>query len=83
MPQSERSETIKQFLKWLNAKSKQGGASRRECIDHLHIEITDMGAEPRRCEIYLKDCLDSKLIEVKGFKFSITTDGQSWIKRKA
>lgn len=83
MPQGERSETIKQFLKWLNAKSKQGGASRQECINHMHVEITDMGAEAKRCEIYLKDCLNSKLIEVEGFKFRITKDGQSWINRKA
>ena len=82
MPQSERSETIKQFLKWLNAKSKQSGASRQECINHMHIEITNMGAEPKRCEIYLRDCLQCKLIEEKDYKFSITKDGQSWIRRK-
>ena len=44
MPQSERSQIIKAFLKWIEAKTKKGGASLRECIKHIQVEITEMGA---------------------------------------
>jgi len=82
MPQSERSEIIKQFLKWLEAKTKQNGASRPECIRHIQIEITDMGAEEKRCEKYLKDCERAGLICVDGLKFKLTDAGKNWLQRK-
>jgi len=62
MPQSERSEIIKEFLSWLGAKTRQTGATRQECIRHIQLEITNMGAEEKRCEKYLKDCEKAGLI---------------------
>jgi len=47
MPQSERSQIIKDFLKWLEAKTKQGGATLQQCTKHIQVEITDMGAEEK------------------------------------
>jgi hypothetical protein len=82
MPQSERSEIIKEFLKWLGAKTKQNGATRQECVRHIQVEITAMGAEEKRCEKYLRDCERAGLIYVGGLKFKLTDAGKNWLQRK-
>lgn len=82
MPQSERSQIIKELLKWLAAKTKQGGASYQECIKHIQVEITEMGAEEKRCKKYLKDCQKAELIYIDGMKFKITDAGKNWLQRK-
>ena len=82
MPQSERSQIIKEFLRWMEAKTKQGGASIRASVRHIQVEITEMGAEEKRCHKYLKDCQRAGLIAQKGLKFIITDEGKSWLQRK-
>jgi predicted transcriptional regulator len=82
LPQSERSNTIKEFLKWLEAKTKQNGATLQECLKHLQIEITEMGAQDRTCREYLKDCERAGLIQVNGMRFNITENGRLWLARK-
>lgn len=82
MPQSERSQIIKAFLKWIEAKTKKGGASLTECIKHIQVEITEMGAEEKRCKKYVKDCEKAGLIRTQGTKFVITDAGKNWLKRK-
>jgi len=82
MPQSERSEIIKQFLKWLEAKSRHGGATYQECIKHLQVEVTEMGAEERTCQKYMKDCERASLIYTEGLKFKTTDVGINWLRRK-
>lgn len=82
MPQSERSQIIKEFLRWIEAKTKQGGASLQECIKHIQVEITEMGAEEKRCKKYVRNCERIGLIHSIGFKFKITDDGRNWLKRK-
>jgi hypothetical protein len=82
MPQSERSQIIKEFLRWLEAKTIRGGATLQECVRQIQVEITDMGAEEKRCQKYLKDCEKSKLICTEALKFKITEDGKNWLRRK-
>jgi len=82
IPQSERSQIIKAFLKWIEAKTKKGGASLRECIKHIQVEITEMGAEEKRCKKYVKDCQKAGLIYTDGMKFKISDTGKNWLQRK-
>ena len=82
MPQSERSQIIKAFLKWVEAKTKKDGASLRECIKHIQVEITEMGAEEKRCKKYVIDCQKAGLIYADGMKFRITDTGKNWLQRK-
>jgi predicted transcriptional regulator len=82
MPQSERSQIIKEFLKWLEAKTKQGGATLQQCVKHIQVEITEMGAEEKRCAKYLKDCERAGLISADRLKFKITEEGKNWLQRK-
>lgn len=82
MPQSERSTIIKEFLKWLDAKTKTGGATLGECFRHIQIEITDMGAREQTCRSYLKDLQKAGLIEILGMKFKVTETGKNWLKKK-
>jgi len=82
LPQSERSNTIKEFLKWLEAKTKQNGATLQECLKHLQIEITEMGAQDRTCRDYLKDCERAGLIQIDRLKFTISETGKNWLRRK-
>lgn len=82
MPQSERSEIIKQFLKWLKAKSKHGGATLGECVRHLQIEITEMGAQERTCREYIKDMERTGLIYIDGLKWKCTEVCENWLRRK-
>jgi len=82
MPQSERSQIIKAFLRWIEAKTKKGGASLGECIKHIQVEITEMGAEEKRCKKYVKDCQKAGLVYADGMKFKITDTGKNWLQRK-
>lgn len=83
MPQSERSETIKEFLRWITAKSLKGGASLYECIEHLRLEISEMGALKTTAKRYVDDCVEVGFVEIKGMKYIITEKGKSWLRRKA
>lgn len=84
MPQSERSAIIKDFLKWLEAKSKKGGASLSEGSKHIQIDITEMGATQKRAVSYFKDCVRMGLVslDAKTMKFKITEKGKAWLKTK-
>ena len=82
MPQSERSQIIKEFLRWLEAKTKRGGATYRDCVRHIQVEITDMGAEEKRCQKYIKSLERANLIFADGIKFKITDAGKNWLQRK-
>ncbi len=82
MPQSERSQIIKQFLRWIEAKSKDKGATLKECVRHIQVEITEMGAEEKRCKKYVKDCEEAGLIRREGLRFKITEKGKEWLARK-
>lgn len=83
MPQPERSGVIKEMLRWLQAKTKRGGAHRKDLIRYIQKEITEMGATPKRCMKYVKDCEDAGLLCTHGLKFKITTEGENWLKRKS
>lgn len=82
MPQSERSQIIKEMLKWLQAKSKKNGATLKEIIDHTQLEISEMGATSRTIKGYVRSLTRNGLIQTKGVRFIITSKGQNWLERK-
>ena len=83
MPQSERSQIIKEFLKWIEAKSQKSGASLQECVYHIELEITDMGATKKKSADYVSSCVRAGLIDIHGLKFKITPEGKNWLQRKS
>ena len=83
MPQSERSQIMKELLRWLNAKSKKGvGASTHEVIHHCMSEITSLGATERRVQGYIKTLDSLGFIKIYRLKWKITETGKNWLQRK-
>lgn len=82
MPQSERSQIIKEMLRWIQAKSKKNGATLREIIEYTELEISEMGATHRAIKGYVKSLDDRGLIQSKGLTFTITSKGENWLERK-
>lgn len=82
MPQSERSQIIKEILKWLEAKSKRKGATMQEIIDHTQLEISEMGATTKTIKGYVRSLSRNGLIQNKGLRFTITPKGENWLQRK-
>ena len=66
----------------MEAKTKQGGATLQQCVRHIQVEITEMGAEEKRCAKYLKDLEKNGLICTDSLKFKITEEGKNWLQRK-
>ena len=82
MPQSERSENMKEILRWLDAKTtKDGGATRDEYIHHTVLEITGYGGSERTALSYLKTLVKHGSVKEKGYKFMITKAGKDWLQR--
>jgi len=83
VPQSERSQIIKEMLMWIAARTiATGGVARGELIRFVQLEITDLGAATRTVEKYLKDLLRHKLVAIKGSKFYCTQTGKNWLEKK-
>ena len=83
MPQSERSQIIKQMLMWIDAKTKKdGGVSLGAIIRHTEREITDLGATSRTVKSYLQTLVRHRLVEIKGLKYLSTQTGKNWLERK-
>jgi len=85
MPQSERSQIIIEFLKWLAAKSrskKHEGATIQECVQHIEVEITSMGATTKRALSYVKSCQKAGLLYTHGLKFRVSEVGKNWLEKK-
>jgi predicted transcriptional regulator len=51
-------------------------------VKHIQVEITEMGAEEKRCQKYLKDCERAGLVHTDGLRFKITEEGKNWLQRK-
>jgi len=83
LPQSERSQIIKELLVWIAAKTKlDGGVRRMELIRFCQLEITDLGAATRTVEKYLDDLVRHKLVAVKGNHYICTQTGKNWLEKK-
>ena len=83
MPQSERSSIIIQFLRWLQGRCKaKNYPNIQECVKHIEIEITSMGATRKRAISYVKSCESAGLIHRYGLKFKISKDGENWLQKK-
>ena len=65
MPQSERSQIMKQLLRWLDAKTtKDNGASTGQTIKHVMSEISTLGATERRAQNYIETLSKLGLIRI-------------------
>jgi len=83
MPQSERSQIIKEMLMWIAAKTKKnGGATLSAVIRHTESEITDLGATRRTVHSYLATLVRHHLVAQRGLKFYCTQTGKNWLEKK-
>jgi predicted transcriptional regulator len=79
MPQSERSDTIKQLLKWL--ASQENGATVQGIVQYTKWEITEGGATDNAARKYIEDLHRAGLIEYKHPFWKITKAGTNWLER--
>lgn len=83
MPQEKRSYVNIELLKWLHAKTKRGGgATRREIVSHVILEVTDLGATKRTVLNYLQTCLELGLVSIHRNRYRLTSVGKNWLERK-
>ena len=83
MPQSERSQIIKEMLMWIDAKTKKdGGATLLQIVRYTESEITSLGATQRTVKSYLNTLLRHSLVSLKGLKFVCTQTGKNWLEKK-
>lgn len=80
MPQSERSQILKELLRWLHAKTvKDGGASRSEIIHFVMVDITELGCTKRRAEAYLQEIVSLGFVSIYRLKFKTTKVCENWL----
>lgn len=80
MPQSERSQIMKEMLRWLDAKSKSGaGASRSQIINHIVVDITELGCTKARAQGYLKTAISLGFISLHRLKYKTTPICKNWL----
>ena len=82
LPQSERSQNIKELLKWIEAKSKRKGATLQEIVSYTQREICEMGASQRTILDYIRSLERARFIHTEGLRFLITEQGKNWLERK-
>jgi hypothetical protein len=83
MPQSERSQIIKEMLMWIDAKTRlDGGVRRPELIRFVQLEITSLGAATKTVEKYLNTLVRHHLVTIKGQKYVCTQTGKNWLEKK-
>ena len=83
MPQSERSQIIKQILRWLEARERSKTSPKiLEAKRYIESEICEMGAAPRTVGSYLAR------LEAHGFIREVhgcllcTQTGKNWLEKK-
>jgi len=77
MPQSERSEILKQLLKWLVSLEK--GATAAEIRQHVKCGITELGASDNTIRKYIEDLKGAGLIEYEHPFWKVTKFGRDWL----
>jgi len=82
LPQSERSQNLKELLAWIKAKSMRKGATTQQILERITIEITDLGATTRTARSYLVTLERAGLIYTQGLRWKITDKGKNWLERK-
>jgi len=83
MPQSERSQIIKQILSWLNARTKSKKPPKiNEVYHYIESEICEMGASIRVIKGYLRRLEVHGFIRFDGLKVVCTQTGKNWLKKK-
>lgn len=82
MPQSERSGIIKKLCVWLRAKSQNKGASLKEIVTHVKVEITEYGATESTIRKYIDDLTRTGFLKLEGYKYKTTEACENWLDRK-
>jgi len=79
MPQSERSNVLKELLKWL--ASQENGATVSAIHAQVRNEITQLGATPKTIENYITDLHAAAFTEYKHPFWRVTRAGRDWLER--
>lgn len=79
MPQSERSKTLKELMKWL--ASQDPGATVPAIHAQVRNEITQLGATQKTIQNYIEDLHNAGLIEYKHPYWRVTKFGRDWLER--
>jgi len=86
MPQSERSQIIKDMLRWCLAYEKLNGKGPkyRNIISHVRREISEMGANIRTIKGYIRACQDEGLLgPIDSLnRIVVTQTGKNWLEKK-
>ena len=79
MPQSERSNILKQLLKWL--ATKEDGVTVPAIHAQVRNDITQLGATSKTIQSYIVDLDSAGFIEYKHPNWRITKFGRDWLER--
>lgn len=79
MPQSERSNILKELLKWIS--SQENGATLAAIHAQVRNEITQLGATAKTIESYVYELHRASFIEYKPPYWRITKSGKEWLER--
>ena len=79
MPQSERSKTLRELLKWL--ASQDNGATVQAIHAQVRNEITQLGATQKTIQNYIEDLHAAGFIEYRHPYWKITKAGRDWLER--
>jgi hypothetical protein len=81
MPQSERSNVLKEILRWLAVQ--ENGATLQGLSHQIKWEITEGGATDTTIKKYIQDLESAKLIEYEHPFWKVTNNGRMWLERHA
>jgi len=79
MPQSERSNVLKEIMKWL--VTQKDGATVQALRSYIKWEITEGGATNSTIKKYVEDLKAGSLIEYKHPYWRVTNFGKTWLAR--
>ena len=79
MPQSERSKTLREMLKWLS--SQERGAPVQAIHAQVRNEITQLGATAKTIQNYIEDLDTAGFIEYNHPFWKVTKAGKDWLER--
>jgi hypothetical protein len=79
MPQSERSDILKQLIKWL--ATQENGATVQAMLQYTKWEITEGGATDNAIIKYIEDLSKARIIEYNHPFWKVTQFGKEWLER--
>ena len=84
MPQSERSQNMKEILRWLKDVVGEDGVTVGQIVAYVVNEVTELGATEKTAKGYVERLHKASLIDFvspNSSKFRITKAGRKWLER--